>query len=256
MIVSCSGAPMKFLMQILEPRSASGIILRAMFFVALITLFNLAFARVAGLPPALSDWPYFMIHAAFVGGPFVVFFFVVMMFQVRLQRQLSLSSRKDWLTGLNNRRTFLDLAERRHRQFRSGILLLLDADNFKQINDTYGHQAGDNCLKSIAYMLQRNLREGDVIGRIGGEEFAILLADTTLEQARIIGERLTRPIPFQATADHPHLSVTLSVGAVVTTPDIPLERLFLDADRALYHAKAQGRARMIFDTGPPRAAAM
>lgn len=242
---------MKFLMQILEPRSAGGIILRALFFVGLITLFDLAFVRVVGLPAEQADWAYFMIHATFVGGPFVVFFFVVMMFQVRLQRQLSLSSRKDWLTGLNNRRTFFDLAERRHQQFRTGVLLLLDADNFKQINDSYGHQAGDNCLKSIAYMLQRNLRTGDVIGRIGGEEFAILLADTALDQARIIGERLTRPIPFQAGPDNLHLTVTLSVGAALTRPDTPLDRLFLDADRALYQAKAQGRARLVFDTGTP-----
>jgi diguanylate cyclase len=243
---------MEFLMQILEPRSRRGVIMRAIFFVALITCTNMGFVQIAGLPTAGASWWYFFLQALMVGGPFVVFFFIVMMFQVRLQRQLSLSSRKDWLTGLNNRRTFLDLAERRHRQFRMGILLLLDADNFKHINDTYGHQAGDNCLKSIAYMLQRNLRDGDVIGRIGGEEFAILLSNTTLDQARVIGERLTHPIPFQAGPEHPHLTVTLSVGAVATSPDVPLEALFIHADRALYKAKAQGRARLIFDTGPPQ----
>lgn len=245
---------MKFLMQILEPRTARGIILRALFFVALITLFNLAFAQIAGPPSDQADWIYFITHAVFVGGPFVLFFFVVMMFQVRLQRQLSLSSRKDWLTGLNNRRAFFEIAERRIRQFPKGVLLVLDADNFKQINDRFGHQAGDDCLRSIAYLLQRNLRAGDVVGRIGGEEFAILLANTTLDQARVIGERLTRPIPFHAGPNDLHATVTLSAGAAITSADTPIERLFIEADRALYQAKAQGRAKLVFDSGAPRLA--
>lgn len=241
-------------MQILEPRSGSGIFGRGLFFVAVITLNNVLFDVFVG--PLLPDHflLYQTVHAATVGGPFVWFFLSVMLFQVRLQRRLSLLSRKDGLTGLNNRRTFLDLAARRNKEFRTCILLLLDADHFKTINDTYGHTAGDNCLKSIAYMLQRNLREEDVIGRIGGEEFAILLANVCIKQAHVIIERLTLPIPFQAGPDHQHLTVTLSVGAVVTSPEESMDKLFAIADRALYQAKAAGRARVIFGNDPAPAA--
>lgn len=236
-------------MNILQPRRRRGIIWRFVIFVTLITLMNLGFASFIG--PAIPDnrLVYQTFHAVLVGGPFVWFFFVVMMYQVRLQKRLARLSREDGLTGLNNRRTFLDIAARRNRQVRTAILMLLDADHFKQINDTYGHLAGDNCLRSIAYMLKRNLREQDVIGRIGGEEFAILLTDASVEHAHLIAKRLTGPIPFQAGPDHRHLTVTLSVGAVVTSPDTPLDTFFLDADRALYQAKTEGRARVIF--APP-----
>lgn len=121
---------------------------------------------------------------------------------------------------------------------------MLDADHFKQINDTYGHQAGDICLKAISYTLSRNLRLGDVSGRIGGEEFAILLADTKPDHARVIGERLTKPIPFRV--GPAHLTVTLSIGAVITSPQTPLEVSLSLADKALYQAKSEGRARVVF----------
>ncbi len=239
---------MERIMQILEPRSLQGIAIRVVAFSAGIALVNVFFAWFIG--PHLPDnrLVYQIANATVVGAPFLWFFFAVMMYQVRLQRRLSLLSRKDGLTGLNNRRTFLELADRRKNQVDVGILLLLDADHFKAINDTYGHQAGDTCLKSIAYMLKRNLRAQDVIGRIGGEEFAILLANTTADQAHVIAERLTHPIPFQAGPDNLHLTVTLSVGAVVTAPQTPLDALFMLADRALYQAKSEGRARVIFAT--------
>ena len=237
---------MERIMQILEPRSLPAVALRVVFFIACIAGANILFAWYIG--PYLPDSRLFyqFANAAFVGTPFLWFFFVVMMYQVRLQRRLSLLSRKDGLTGLNNRRTFFELAEKRKQQAQVGILLLLDADHFKAINDRHGHQAGDNCLKSIAYMLKRNLRTQDVIGRIGGEEFAVLLANATQEQAQAIAQRLTGPIPFQAGQDGPPLSVTLSVGAVVTEPQTPLDTLFARADRALYQAKTEGRARVIF----------
>lgn len=233
-------------MQILEPHSGWGICGRVVMFTAFVSGANVLFAVVIGPYMPEDRILYQVVNGAVVGAPFIWFFFVVMLFQVRLQRRLSRLSRKDGLTGLNNRRTFLDLAAKRNKQFQTGILLLLDADHFKRINDTYGHQAGDNCLQSIAYMLQRNLRDEDVIGRIGGEEFAILLANASVDQAHIIAERLTRPIPFKAGPDNQHLTVTLSVGAVVTSPDRALDTLFAQADQALYRAKSEGRARVIF----------
>lgn len=242
---------MKHLMRLIEPSSWRGIVLRVLFFVAVLSLANILFATLIG--PMLPGEPilYQITNSVFVGGPFLFFFFVAMLYQVRLQRHLSVLSRKDWLTGMNNRRTFLDLASKRNKEYKTCILLMLDADNFKQINDTYGHQAGDTCLKAIAYMLKRNLREDDVSGRIGGEEFAILLANSNADQARVIAERLIKPIPFRV--GPAHLTITLSIGAVVASPDSPLEHLLSLADRALYQAKSEGRARVVF-AGPDMAA--
>jgi diguanylate cyclase len=235
---------MEKIMRVLEPRSKAGVAVRAVIFIVLVTFANAGFSHI--YPNNKHNGPiYYVAHAIVVGGPFIVFFFIVMMFQVRLQRRLSHVSRKDGLTGLNNRNTFLDLAARRHNAAKYGVLLLLDADHFKKINDRHGHQTGDNCLKLIAYTIERNLRDNDVVGRIGGEEFAVYLSNTTLAQARVIAERFTKPIPFQSASDDTHLTVTLSVGAVVTRPDLTLGQMLGQADQGLYHAKAAGRARLV-----------
>ena len=225
------------------PRSAFGFTVRLLFLVSVVAIANIAFAIVVGEYHSHAT-SYFFMHAAIVGGPLIAFFLAVCTFQIRLQRKLWRLSRKDGLTGLNNRRTFFDRFEDKRRKSRDGVLLVIDADFFKRINDTYGHQAGDRCLKSIAYVLQRSVRKDDVIGRIGGEEFAIYLHDTTLQQARVIGERLTKPIAFQSEANA-HLTVTLSIGAVFSYPEATMDQLFGLADEALYRAKLAGRARMI-----------
>lgn len=235
---------MEKVIKLLAPRNRPGVIARVLLFTAALSLANMVFAVT--IAPLLPDGAivYNVARAVFVAVPLLWLLFAVMLYQVRLQHRLSFLSCKDSLTGLNNRRTFFDLASQRNQQCKTAILLMLDADHFKQINDTYGHPAGDTCLKAIAYTLQRNLRTDDVIGRIGGEEFAILLANTTPDIARVISERLVIPIPFRA--GPAHLTVTLSIGAVVTSPDTPLDVLFSLADRALYQAKSEGRARVVF----------
>jgi len=126
-----------------------------------------------------------------------------------------------------------------------GVLLLLDTDHFKRVNDVYGHAAGDTCIMEIAHRLKWNLREHDVAGRIGGEEFAVLLAEATIEQARVISGRLGQPIPFRANAEAAHQTITLSMGAVTIVPDMSLDALLVRADEALYAAKDAGRARLV-----------
>ena len=235
---------MEKLIKLLAPRNRLGVVMRVLLFTAALSLANMVFAVT--IAPILPDVPfvYNIARAVFVAIPLLWLLFGVMLYQAKLQRRLSFMSRKDWLTEMNNRRTFFDLASMRSRQCKTGILLMLDADHFKQINDTYGHQAGDICLKAISYTLSRNLRLGDVSGRIGGEEFAILLADTKPDHARVIGERLTKPIPFRV--GPAHLTVTLSIGAVITSPQTPLEVSLSLADKALYQAKSEGRARVVF----------
>jgi diguanylate cyclase (GGDEF)-like protein len=146
---------------------------------------------------------------------------------------------------LNNRRTFFEMVEKARARKNRGILLMLDADWFKKINDTHGHQVGDRCLTTIAYTLRRNIRQNDILGRLGGEEFAIYLQDATIEQARVIGERLTKPITFDSDAQQ-GLTVTLSIGAVISEPQLSIDALVAQADAALYQAKESGRATVRF----------
>jgi diguanylate cyclase (GGDEF)-like protein len=239
---------MNQLMRQLAPRSALGFISRLIFLISVVAAANLAFGFLVYGSHEIHSLAYHLAHAAFVGGPLIAFFLAVTVFQIRLQRKLWHLSRKDGLTGLNNRRTFFDLATTARTLENDGVLLMLDADWFKKINDTHGHNAGDQCLKSIARTLQRSIRQGDIVGRIGGEEFAVYLQNATFEHARAIGNRLTRPITFHP-SDEQALSVTLSVGAVKSCPKATLDELFAMADNALYRAKLNGRAQLVFSDG-------
>jgi two-component system cell cycle response regulator len=158
----------------------------------------------------------------------------------------------DALTGLANRRymeTHLQtLAENARPSGRPLSLLLADIDNFKCINDTHGHAAGDSVLREFAARVRRNTRAIDLACRLGGEEFVTLMPDTALEQACQIGERLRDCIaaePFHA-APGAELRVTASVGiATLGGAHDTLQMLLERADRALYEAKREGRNRVV-----------
>lgn len=231
------------LMRWLAPKGTIATIVRLFGLLVLMTVANIAYWHFFDEHPA-HDISYYVFHSLFVGGPFLAFFLAVSAFQVKLQRKLSRLSRKDGLTGLNNRRSFFEMVDQARVKSPNGILMMLDADWFKDINDKHGHRAGDTCLKSIAFMLRRNIRQTDLLGRLGGEEFGIFLRDSTMAQAKAIARRLTVPIPFK-TAEGAHLSVTLSIGLVTTRPDATLDEVFHSADKALYSAKDNGRARLV-----------
>src|SRR5690606_15138651 len=153
-------------------------------------------------------------------------------------------ARTDMLTGINNRRAFFERSQQIiqycKRNQRPVCLLAMDVDHFKKINDTYGHAGGDEALKSVSDILCRQFRKADVCGRIGGEEFAVLLPDTQLIDAQVIAETLRSAI-----ADAPlllqgrKLSLTISVGVAAGTYD--LDTLLSRADAAMYRAKQEGR---------------
>jgi len=153
----------------------------------------------------------------------------------------------DALTGLPNRRQLMAQMEteilRANRSGRPLSLALLDVDRFKAINDGHGHPAGDAVLQAIAAELGRVTRGGDVVGRFGGEEFAVLMPDTSLAMARTAGERLRtaiakRPIDFP---DGSCGRVTVSVGVALLAGSEGCDHLISRADAALYEAKADGR---------------
>jgi diguanylate cyclase (GGDEF)-like protein len=159
----------------------------------------------------------------------------------------------DPLTGLYNRRGFFDLALRQYdRSVRYGhplVAIMLDIDHFKQVNDAYGHQAGDDVLAEVGVRLRKALRVSDLVGRYGGEEFVALLEDT-IPGAQIAADRLLRVIGTEPIATGAgHLAVTTSIGIAAFSADCTsLDTLLQQADKALYVAKREGRNRIaIYD---------
>jgi len=160
-------------------------------------------------------------------------------------------ARTDMLTGLNSRRAFTDLANnqieycKRHELQVSAIII--DVDHFKRINDSRGHAAGDSALQNLAEIMQNTTRAEDIIGRIGGEEFAVLLTNTPIKEAVLVAEKLKSWV-----ADHPvhieeeYFSMTVSIG-VASDKSYNLELLLQHADKAMYQAKQAGRNQVIFD---------
>ena len=169
----------------------------------------------------------------------------------KLERQAT----RDYLTGLNNRRYFMERGETELAQAkRYGhklSLLMLDIDRFKRINDTHGHKVGDIVLQQLAVILRDSFRTVDIIGRIGGEEFAVLLPETELAQATEVAERLRKNVAeadlTQATGLP--LRFTISIGvAELEGKDVSLDRLLELADKALYEAKQGGRNKVCVST--------
>jgi two-component system cell cycle response regulator len=165
----------------------------------------------------------------------------------RLHRLVERQANTDGLTELPNRRHFEEALEseisRAERFGGSLALILADLDDFKQVNDHYGHQAGDEVLQTFADILRTTVREIDLPARYGGEEFAVLLPQTDLEGAHELAERLRRALAARPMATHPGglVAVTASFG-VAAFPDAPTPAaLFASADEALYRAKHDGK---------------
>ena len=158
----------------------------------------------------------------------------------------------DSLTGLLNRRAFEEVCTATPHARGVRVLVLCDIDHFKRINDEHGHTTGDEVLKQFARVLQRNLREGDVVARVGGEEFAIALWHRDLPQARSMLERLVRELaqtPCLPMAAEP-TAVTASFGVVQPRPEESLLEAMQRADGLLYAAKRAGRNRIFCETEP------
>ena len=168
---------------------------------------------------------------------------------LKLERLATLDS----LTDTFNRRHFMDLLTseiNRHDRYGSDIsILMLDIDFFKKVNDTYGHAAGDKALITVVKFIKNTLRETDSIGRLGGEEFAVLLPETNAQKAIILGERLREGIEDAVieAENGEKFSITVSIGLYseeLGKHCLPEDMLGM-ADKALYHAKKTGRNRVV-----------
>lgn len=170
-------------------------------------------------------------------------FVTLAMVRERAEQQYRHASLSDPLTGIGNRRSFIDagqaLLQRGRMRGEPVALLLCDLDFFKRLNDTFGHQAGDRALVDFGQVIARRMRRQDVFGRIGGEEFACLLADADALVAREVAERIRAEFAAMPFAEQGQLSV--SIGVATTTSRHELDELLAQADRALYVAKAAGR---------------
>jgi len=156
----------------------------------------------------------------------------------------------DPLTGLNNRRAFYEKAEfeqKKALRFKHAFsMLMLDIDHFKAVNDTYGHDVGDKVLKKTTAVFQEGLRDIDILGRLGGEEFGIALPETSLSQALLVAERIRSSIEVVAVyADRAIIDIKISIGVTtLTDAKESVELLLSQADTLLYQAKDNGRNRV------------
>ncbi|MBR6099274.1 GGDEF domain-containing protein [bacterium] len=161
-------------------------------------------------------------------------------------RYLSLT---DALTGLYNRRHFDNTVEReflRSKRYGGDLTIaIIDIDFFKKVNDNYGHLCGDYILKEVAYLIMDNFRKTDIVFRYGGEEFVVILTETSLEQSKIPLERLRHTIEnYNFVFENTSLKVTISTGVASNSAETVNEFLN-NADKALYEAKNSGRNRII-----------
>lgn len=187
----------------------------------------------------------------------LVFLFVVTMLISKLMdehRNVSQMAINDPLTGLFNHAFLFKQIEkeldRAHRYGRAMSLVMVDIDNFKQYNDTFGHQQGDVVLREAAYILRSHVRSTDIVGRYGGEEFGVVLPETNLGQARVVGERLRTGVgEHSAKSKGIQGTIHISAGIATCTPGTrTAEALVEQADQALYEAKHRGRNQVVLYT--------
>lgn len=187
-----------------------------------------------------------LTHDPLPGGGFVRTFTDITEHK-RLAARLLTLSRTDALTGLLNRRTFFEAAAeevvRAQRYQRPLSFMSLDLDHFKRINDSYGHPTGDRVLQIFAQSLTACLRQHDHVGRIGGEEFAVLLPELTLEKAAETAGRVLTMVRNLALNDPGGkvIGFTVSIGVAEMQPGLTLDQLMSRVDQALYEAKGHGR---------------
>lgn len=166
------------------------------------------------------------------------------------QRALRKLASTDMLTGLKNRRHMTEVGEAeisRAERFAMPLsVLLIDADHFKLINDIFSHQKGDEVLCCLTKLLRAELRQHDVIGRWGGEEFLVLLPNTALENAQLLAERIRSTVKDFRWQEllKDELAVSISIGVTQLLPNETLNRLINRADKALHSSKANGRNRV------------
>jgi len=205
------------------------------------------YAQPTLLDPAIANLVFFAIGTLALPA---LSLGAVMLANARVLTDTAYAAEHDHLTGAPSRRAFFDMAERelaRARRHGSGLgLLLLDADHFKRINDTYGHGVGDEVLRDLVARTREEIRKIDYFARLGGEEFGVLLPDASFDTTRAVAERLRAALDRPATGmpAAPGPAYTVSIGLAMLEKGEDFAGLMRRADAALYAAKAGGRNRV------------
>jgi diguanylate cyclase (GGDEF)-like protein len=200
------------------------------------------------LVPNATQTAYFLaILMLITAGTFGMFWMEIQYRNLELVRQAA----RDSLTGMLNRRSLLSEFERELARVRRGATMLsvamFDLDHFKRLNDAHGHQAGDEVLRSVAASMQASIRQPDILGRYGGEEFALVMPDTDAEMAMRVAERIRIAVQMSVVEwQNERLSITISGGvAAFAANGVTAEALIAASDAALYEAKRAGRNRVV-----------
>jgi len=170
-------------------------------------------------------------------------------YSIRTKQKLEELARVDSLTGLYNRRYWFELAEKEYKKAKRYKMpfsvLMLDIDDFKKINDTFGHHIGDHVLSVLGRIMKENLREVDIPGRYGGEEFVALLPMTDEEAAYKVGERIREAVEETFFGIDKKVTVTVGVASYSPLKDMDFNRVLLLADKALYYGKKTGKNKTV-----------
>lgn len=161
------------------------------------------------------------------------------------------ASHKDFLTGLRNRRFFFETAEGLYADAKRGnttiAIAMLDIDHFKKFNDSFGHDAGDEVLRTIAGVIESRFRKSDIVARFGGEEFCVLASNMDIEKVQIVFEEICETISqYDVNLGNTVAKATVSIGVCTTLHD-SLEKMIRIADEKLYQAKNSGRNQVVID---------
>lgn len=167
-------------------------------------------------------------------------------------KALELRANFDGMTGLLNRDSFFGRVDQMRKDQTTNVLMIVDVDHFKHINDCFGHPIGDQALILLSNKFRKILRQNDLIGRIGGEEFGIFLPNTSAPEGQIIGEMIRHEI--ESTIFEPHHNmrhvITVSIGVTYVAPHQKRASIMVNADTALFTAKRNGRNRVVlFEPG-------
>jgi len=169
----------------------------------------------------------------------------------QMQTQLKEMAQNDSLTGIFNRGYFIELCEReisRSKRYAHPLaLVMIDIDHFKKINDTIGHSGGDRAIQHVVKVCRGSIRETDILGRIGGEEFALMMIESSLENAVMVAERIRMRL-IESTPDEAEgiPAMTVSMGVSAVAPPASLEDALKTVDALMYRAKEEGRNRVCY----------
>jgi diguanylate cyclase (GGDEF)-like protein len=197
---------------------------------------------------ALRSWALTVFAAGIIATPVALAFGVAQRDLQLAKSALEEMSRTDPLTGLPNRRALMEAGEASVSQ--TMVLVITDIDYFKAVNDDYGHKVGDIVLQTISRIMADHLNELGLVGRLGGEEFALICSDVSIERVIVaVGDLLNKLQSTPVVAMGNSVRVTMSAGIALRIPSEPFDKLYSDADEALYRAKRAGRNRIELSSG-------